>query len=67
LKPWARSLIRACLGTGSLDQTRTGWKNSSRVLRCILAIKWISKYYIVCNYIGIYSKSSSSYPIDQFS
>jgi hypothetical protein len=35
LKPYARSLVRVCLGTGSLDQARTGLKYSSGVLECV--------------------------------
>lgn len=58
LNPQARSLIRACHGTGNLDQARTGWRYSSGVLQCILGIKWIFKYCIVYNYITNYSKLS---------
>lgn len=58
-KPQARSLIRSCLGTGSLDRARTGWKYNGGVLECILTIKWISKCYIVYKYITSYSKLSN--------
>lgn len=58
VKPQARSLLRSCLGTGSLDRARTSWKYNDGVLEWILAIKWISKYYVVCNYITSCSKLS---------